>query len=366
MLPSALCPCANVRRTCRMVMEEQEKNPLVSIQQESLDSLAKQISQNIKEQQQQSNNNDTTTTTPTTTPVLAEWDEEGWHYRGQGFRGDETERQERIALYILALDAINFCFWPSEKDDNAQNSLEYDHLAMALTQLAKQDHHHHESNNNNDTYFFSPTKLAQLEPKQMEQALAPHLQGHYLPNVEERCRLWNELGSSLLETYQGKALGLIQACQSWAPRLVWLVARDFAGFRDETMTIADQRNARQVFFYKRAQIVVGDLNAALELELEGMDRLTTFADYRVPQVLRHEGVLLYHHQELADQVDNRTELGLDQEVAIRAATVVAVDELASRVGLTAVQLDWHLWQVGEQMNQKNEMKPHHRVRTIFY
>jgi hypothetical protein len=148
---------------------------------------------------------------------------------------------------------------------------------------------------------------------------------------------------------------------------VKLLISNFSGFRDETLY-----KKRWICFYKRAQIAVADLNAALSLNLEGMERLTTFADYRVPQLLRHVGVLEYN-KELADTVDNRVELSGKQEVYVRAATVVAVDRLVKAYNLknpnahtTAVNMDWHLWQVGEELNQNNKMKPHHRVNTIFY
>lgn len=61
----------------------------------------------------------------------------------------------------------------------------------------------------------------------------------------------------------------------------------------------------QVFFYKRAQIFVGDVYGAfggVELgSFRDIDQLTMFADYRVPVVLREMGVLQYS-QELAQQV----------------------------------------------------------------
>ena len=53
----------------------------------------------------------------------------------------------------------------------------------------------------------------------------------------------------------------------------------------------------QVFFYKRAQILVGDLWGAFQGsgvgQFSDIEVLTTFADYRVPVVLRTEGALVY-------------------------------------------------------------------------
>jgi hypothetical protein len=277
---------------------------------------------------------------------------------------NERIKRERIALYILALDAINFCFWPHDTTTTStleqQNTLEYDHLAVALKELASQT-------TNNGTHFFSPQNLSTITEKEMKEALKPFLK-HHVPNLSERCRLWNELGAGLLMEFEGSAMKLIETSHNSAPYLVKLLIMNFSGFRDESV-----HQGKWICFYKRAQIAVADLNAALSLGLWGIDELTTFADYRVPQLLRHVGVLEYN-PELKDAVDNRVELVGKQEVYIRAATVVAVERLVQAYNLqrtphekmTEVQMDWHLWQVGEKLNQDSKMKPHHRVDTIFY
>ncbi len=51
----------------------------------------------------------------------------------------------------------------------------------------------------------------------------------------------------------------MRAARHSAVELVRLVAAAFPGFRDEAV---DPRDGRPVFFYKRAQILVGDLWAA--------------------------------------------------------------------------------------------------------
>ena len=117
-----------------------------------------------------------------------------------------------------------------------------------------------------------------------------------------------------------------------------------------------------------------------------MDKITTFADYRVPQLLRHLDVLKYS-PELSRQVDNKVELVpfCADELYIRAATVVAVDELVDRVkmklgekskshdnggddanlpliglqaeNVNAVKMDWYLWNIGEKLDKKQIDRP---------
>ncbi len=77
---------------------------------------------------------------------------------------------------------------------------------------------------------------------------------------------------------------------------------------------------------------------------------------------------------LAAAVDARQELpvGSEQELELRAATVVAVERMVAalrargRQEVMPVLLDWLLWQRGERLNESAAIPPHHRVLTIFY
>ena len=57
-----------------------------------------------------------------------------------------------------------------------------------------------------------------------------------------------------------------------------------------------------------------------------------FADYRVPQILRHLGIFEYSDQ-LSQKIDSLQELpySCPEEVEIRAATVVAVEMILDQV-----------------------------------
>lgn len=134
-----------------------------------------------------------------------------------------------------------------------------------------------------------------------------------------------------------------------------------------------------VHFYKRAQIFVADIWGAYgrpsdpqhPYYFHDIDRVTMFADYRIPQILLHVGVLEYSSK-LLEKIVNREVIpyGSEEESEIRAATVVAVelirDQLKSEknVNLLAVEIDWLLWNWGEQV--KEEIRPHHRTLTVFY
>lgn len=309
--------------------------------------------------------------------AVIQWDEENWHYQlrscGASFESSSClpYQQERVAAYILALDAINFCFWPVP-------GYEYKDLAMTLTQAAHADHPQQEAairkgkSTVSDDFVFSATNLETMTVDSMTELFVKHhASGLVPPDMDKRCGLWNEVGRVLVDKFNGSVRALIESARGSAPTLVQLLVDNFLGFRDHNVRSG-------LYFYKRAQICVGDWNAALKLNLQNMDQLTTFADYRVPQLLRHWNVLVYSKQ-LAATVDAQIELAMDsaEEHAIRATTVAAVELLVLELGKgtsakdnnnswNAVTTDWYLWQVGERMQTAGQLQPHHRVRTIFY
>lgn len=87
-----------------------------------------------------------------------------------------------------------------------------------------------------------------------------------------------------------------------------------------------------MFIYKRAQIFVADLWGAFKGKSFGafkdIQSITMFADYIVPAILRHLGVISYSPS-LASKVDSFNELspGTEEEVEIRACTITAVEKL---------------------------------------
>ena len=188
-----------------------------------------------------------------------------------------------------------------------------------------------------------------------------------------RVRRLRELGQGLMEWGGGEAWELVKSCQRSAVSLVNTITSLFPGFRDCSIY-----KGSHVWFLKRAQILVADLWGALKEEEEGrcdfydINRLTMFADYRVPQLLREEGIMVYDPS-LARRVDEREEIqfGSEEESEIRGGTIQAVELLKHSINkrligldLSSVQIDWLLWQKGEE--RKDLIKPHHRTLTTFY
>ena len=120
---------------------------------------------------------------------------------------------------------------------------------------------------------------------------------------------------------------------------------------------------------KRAQITAADLAGSGVADFADLADLTCFADYKLPQALRHLGALEYSDG-LARRVDDWRELeaGEPAEVEIRAATVTAVERLRVALAeagrsLRSFEVDWMLWELSLGLYP---VRPHHRVRTIYY
>jgi hypothetical protein len=329
------------------------------------------------------------------------WDEEAWHYQPPT-DWPAAIRSERMALYILALDAMNFCFWPTTVSATTTTSMsmpyvyEYEDLASTLTAICQADHVVQQADlkSVSANYALSARNLCDMTVATMTALfIEHHAELKVPPNMEARCALWNEVGSVLLTQFDGSAMNVIERANGSAVALVELLIDYFPGFCDylvpSTTTLTIQDNIIQdipsdgLYFLKRAQICVGDWNASLDLQLSDMDQLTTFADYRVPQLLRHWKILHYSDS-LAAAIDSGKELAVNspEELSIRAATVTAVELLVHELNSkqqqqndkgsgnkkpwTAVATDWFLWQAGEKLQAEGKMQPHHRVRTIYY
>lgn len=121
-----------------------------------------------------------------------------------------------------------------------------------------------------------------------------------------------------------------------------------------------------VAFYKRAQITAADLARRVRPDLfSDLHRLTAFADNLVPHTLRMLGAITLDDH-LAEAIDAGVLLdpGGSADVEIRAAGVVCVERLAALSGATAMDIDEHLWNRGQDPAIK--ATPRHRARSVFY
>ena len=269
--------------------------------------------------------------------------------------GDDTER---TANYILLLDALNFSFWGEPRWSVEYHGAQlngYWALAAALKHAIE-----------GGLDLTNARVLADMD----EGTLAGVLRGRgVIPLLHERWAHAREVGRVLLDKFEGQFARLIEHSSFDAADVSQRVIEHFSSFRD-----APVYHGLSVPIYKRAQIVAADLYGAFGGErwgaLEGIERLTCFADYKLPQILRRWGVLCYSDS-LAQRVDTRIEIpaGSVEEIEIRALTVAAIERLHAALSirgicLSSVQIDWALWDAAQ--GQPPDGKPYHHTRTIYY
>lgn len=272
-----------------------------------------------------------------------------------------SDGEEQTAQWIFVLDSLNFSFWADEGLPRwkvlwqGEDVKGYWALACSLN-LAM-------------TKGLPITDAAYLERIDVK-ALRNVLDGSGdVPMLEQRVKVLNEIGTVLKDKYDGSFVNLLEEAEQSSERVVCLVANNFPCFNDVATY-----EGETVYLLKRAQILISDLWGAFDAKPPGnfrdMDRLTAFADYKLPQMLRSVGILQYS-AELAHKIDSFELLapGSPEEIEIRSATICAVEELRNKLAergreLPAFMIDWWLWDISHE--EVHEGKPHHRTRTIFY
>jgi hypothetical protein len=105
-------------------------------------------------------------------------------------------------------------------------------------------------------------------------------------------RVLDSMNDLTFQEFEGSVTTLIESAKNSAAGLVNLLAQHFPCFNDE-----GKFEGKKVRFLKRAQIFVADLWAAFDGEGYGefndIDKITMFADYRIPQMLHSLGVISY-------------------------------------------------------------------------
>jgi hypothetical protein len=275
-----------------------------------------------------------------------------------------ADGSERTANWMVLVDALNFCFWGEpgaprwRVEWHGQTYDGYYALAAALTRAVAEGRP-----------VWEAPYLAALDEVELGAILRPVSDSPPMPLFAERLRHAREVGRVLAARYEGQFARAIERCERSAVALALLLAREFPSFDDVALW-----RGQTVRFYKRAQICVADLGLAFQGQgwgaFDDLDRLSAFADYKLPQRLRQQGALVYA-PELAALVDSYALVpaGAEPEIEIRAATVWAVEllrrALASRgIQRNASAIDYRLWLESQQLGP--DTRPYHRTRTIYY
>ena len=260
--------------------------------------------------------------------------------------------------FMLVFNAISFSYWGEPKWTIEYKGKEYDGSWAMIACIAKAKEV--------GRSILDANYLARLSREEFAKILDGNIE---IPLLDERLAILNDVGQVLLEKYNGEFKNLITEAKGAALSLVDLIVQNFKGFADQTIY-----EDKDVYFYKRAQLLVADIYQAFDGfdigNLRGVEYITACADYKLPMMLRKMNILEYT-EELADKIDNYKELlsGNAEEVEIRANTIWAVEHIkdmlrTSMPNVTSIHVNDHLWLISQEKFADD--KPYHRTRTTAY
>lgn len=266
----------------------------------------------------------------------------------------EKLSQEQVLLYLILCESLNFCYW----DSDIKWKIEYKGkwysgsfgLFYAISKAI---------NNGYDLL-----NIGYLENVTIEELDRIFKGTTSIPLLKERFKIIKQLVS---EFKQISNLPKSMSANNDIELLNTIISH-FSNFRDISLY-----KDREIYFFKRAILLVGDLIlniSSINQSVKNDDNMTGCADYKIPQVLRHLGILEYS-DDLATLVDEKKEIKHDSEmeIEIRANMLYAIEIIKEKlhqngIDMNSVQIDNALWLLSK--NKEFKDKPHHLTRTIYY
>lgn len=266
----------------------------------------------------------------------------------------ENFSQEQILFYLILCESLNFCYWDSDikwkieyKDEWYSGSFG---LFYAISKAIKNG--------------YNLLNIEYLENITIEELDEIFKGTTSIPLLKERFEIIKQLVSEY------KQISNITQSMSANSDIELLnnIVNHFSNFRDISLY-----KGREIYFFKRAILLVGDLilnNSFISKSVKNDDNMTGCADYKIPQVLRHLGILEYS-DDLTTLIDERQEIQHDSEmeVEIRANMLYAIELIKEKlhqngIDMNSVQIDNALWLLSK--NKEFKDKPHHLTKTIYY
>lgn len=260
--------------------------------------------------------------------------------------------------FLLLFNSISFCYWGEPKWAIDYKGKKYDGSWAMICCIARAL--------DEKKPVFDPDYLAGLSKEELASILRGNVE---IPLLNQRLRILNEVGSVLKKKFGSKFKNLIEQADHDGLALVELILKNFKSFEDSSFY-----NGKKIFFNKRAQLLTEDIYQAFGGKdygkLRNIDRLTACADYKLPQVLRKLGILIYS-EELSKKVNSKLLITKDseEEVEIRASTIWAVEMLKEKLkqkipGIKSININDQIWLISQVKSPDD--KPYHRTLTTSY
>jgi len=307
----------------------------------------------------------------------------------------------KVLDYLILLDTVNFCFWPSyvkamewqalstrASDGRFSFKTEFSNVCVQKEKWSIEYY-----GKKYDGYFAMSLALKRFFEENLEKAnfkyfsevpfkdfVAIFKGRGELQFLKERWNGAKAISRVFLEKYGGDSMVFVESAEGKFSILVPKILEELPTFDD----LADYRG-RKIYFLKRAQILAADICFAFKKEnssanfsgkaekgigyFDDLDYLTAMADYKLPQILQYYRVLEYSSG-LEKKIENKILIsaGSEEEVEIRAATVWAVEYLKEELAALgknfySYEIDWILWVESQKEKMKNN---YHLTKTIYY
>jgi len=261
--------------------------------------------------------------------------------------------------FVLVLNSLSFCFWQLPKWQISFRKRMFDGSWGMVAALSKA----YEM----QIPILDFTYLRDMQIHQFNAIFEDRTSKMVLK--EERIHIIKDVAARMIDIFKEDVGNLLKEGHHDAVALQDLIISEFPSFAD---TSSYKESA--VFFNKRVQLLIADLNHILESNgqrsLCNIDRITACADYKIPFMLRSAGILRYSPG-LSNKVDNRIPLekGSREEVEIRSFAIWAVELIRRQYQrlsrhLYASRINDFLW-LSSQVRQVHD-KPYHLTLTTSY
>ena len=261
---------------------------------------------------------------------------------------------ERIN-FLLMFASINFAFWGSGLKYQKKGFDQHGSLAFMM-----------------HLYDHFKTISQLITTDQINKFTASDL-NHIIDNqqillLQERVNLIKQTAHALFDKLNNSYLGLLEKVHFDINKIIASTIKIIPSFKDWS-----QYDDKTIKFDKRIQALISHLYNFTELKhkVHNINTLTGLADYRLPQIFRHLGILKYT-KSLEQIIDKQIELKHNsmQEIEIRCFTLWIIElmkkQLLSITGnqYSAIQLDNYFWWISR--NNHSIIHPHHRTISIYY
>jgi len=299
-------------------------------------------------------------------PILNSWKQDGWS--DFPLHPSDLNCKEEKAAWVFLIDTLNYAFWtpenqiPYQVTFNGKPYTGYWSLCAAIRNEVSKSHR-----------VLQPSFWANATIEEWAEIFKSDNETP-IPFLEWRQKTISEAGRYVISQFNGSVFEMIKAANKSALKLVDMVYHELTSYQD----FCDYKG-RKVYFLKRAQIFAADLHYAFigdtgtvadVCTFTDIDKLTMFADYRVPQVLNYLNLIHYDAYLSQELLSNPHFLpGSQLECEIRGYSILAVEKLKSFIktnNVTSIIIDFVLWTYAKEHSEKMNHIPIHKTSGIFY